>query len=211
MAAQQNEQDQLEQIQQAITSKQKQVELQLAVVKKLQAELRQNELAIAESARNINQTQISLANNEQEQKQLKQRQQQIIKEQTIQRGLLAKQLRSAFMAGNHDYVKMLLNQEDAGKFERINTYYQYLNNARKAQIDDLRQLERELQQVNAQLLDTQKDLQQLELTQQQQRNILQNQQGARQKTLVRIEKTIDSEAASDRTVTNKRTVFTQGN
>lgn len=193
--AQQQEEKQLAEIQQQINEKQKRVEQQLAVARKLQQELKENELAIASAARKLNQTQIALANNQQQQLQLKQRQGQIVADQSIQRELLAKQLRSAFMAGNHDYVKMLLNQEDAGKFERVNTYYQYLNNARKTQIDSLKKLATELQQVNGALIDKQAALTNLESEQQQQRSELTQQQTARENTLVRIEQNIDSEAA----------------
>jgi septal ring factor EnvC (AmiA/AmiB activator) len=46
------------------------------------------------------------------------------------RQLLVAQLRSAFMAGGQERIKMLLNQQDPTAFARVTQYYEYLNAAR---------------------------------------------------------------------------------
>ena len=55
-----------------------------------------------------------------------------------QEKLLAKQLRAAYSAGNHDYIKLLLNQKDPASIQRTITNYQYINNARIKEIDNFR-------------------------------------------------------------------------
>jgi septal ring factor EnvC (AmiA/AmiB activator) len=52
--------------------------------------------------------------------------------------LLEQQLISAYMAGQNDLVKLLLNQEDLSKIIRARSYYHYLN---KARLDSIEQLE----------------------------------------------------------------------
>jgi septal ring factor EnvC (AmiA/AmiB activator) len=187
--------DDLEAIQQQIKTKTKQINRQLAEAKKLEATLRKAELEIAKTAKALNSTEQELANNTQQQQQLKKQQKALQKKLNLQQKALAKQLRSAFMTGNYDYAKMLLNQQDAAKFERTISYYQYLNKARKSQIDEFRLLVKELQQVNQDLGLKQQRLEQLQGTQQSQKNTLSKQQSLRKVTLSSIEKAIQSDAA----------------
>lgn len=189
------QQEKLEDIQQQIKQKQKTIEVQLAAAKKLEDELRRAELEIAATAKALNTTQINLENNTYQRKHLEKEQKSLQGKQRQQQGILAKQIRSAFMAGNHDYAKMLFNQEDAGKFERILSYYQYLNKARQQQIDAFRELVQQLQKVNQELLEKQQELESLQDTQKEQKNRLALQQNTRKSTLAKIEKVIDSEAA----------------
>jgi septal ring factor EnvC (AmiA/AmiB activator) len=187
--------DDLEAIQQQIKTKTKQIRQQQAEAKKLETTLRKAELEIAKTATALNSTERQLANNTQQQQRLKQQQQALQKKLKLQQKALAKQLRSAFMTGNYDYAKMLLNQQDAAKFERTISYYQYLNKARKSQIDEFRVLVKELQQVNQDLGDKQLQLEQLQGTQQSQKNTLSKQQTSRKVTLSAIQTAIQSDAA----------------
>jgi septal ring factor EnvC (AmiA/AmiB activator) len=187
--------DELEDIQQQIKSKQQQIKTQLGKAKKLAEVLKKAELEIATTAKDLNTTQNKLSNNQSEQKQLNTRQRTIKKQLDQQQTILAKQLRSAFMTGNYDYAKMLLNLQDAAKFERTLTYYQYLNKARKSQIDGFRALVKELQQVNQDLLEKQQQLEQLQSAQKQQKAQLSQQQSNRKNTLEQIQAAIQSDAA----------------
>lgn len=187
--------DELKAVQQQIKHKQQQIARQLAKAKILQAELKQSELRIAQSAKALNTTQNDLAANSDEQNKLKGQQQSLQNKLKQQQQVLAKQIRSAFMTGNYDYAKMLLNQQDAAKFERTITYYQYLNKARRELIDEFRQWGKELREVNQQLLDKQQQLETLHLTQQGQQKELNQRQASRQLTLVKIRSAIESDAS----------------
>jgi septal ring factor EnvC (AmiA/AmiB activator) len=68
-----------------------------------------------------------------------------------QQDALASQIKSAYMAGDYDFAKMVFNQDEAGKFERILTYYQYLNKARQEQISNFRSLITSLNDVRQKL------------------------------------------------------------
>ncbi len=194
-ASSQQDQEQLQDLQQQIKQKQQELDKQLENAKRLQQQLKQDELRIAETAKALNSTQVNLENNVQQQKQLREEKASLTTKQQQQQSLLARQLRSAFTAGNYDYAKMLFNQQEAGKFERVITYYQYLNKARLEQIELFKSLVAQLLQVNADLVQKQQELETLQQTQKNQRQTLTSQQASRQGTLSSLEKSIDSDAA----------------
>jgi septal ring factor EnvC (AmiA/AmiB activator) len=183
----------LQSIQQQIKLTQAELNKQLAAAKKLQNSLQKAELKIAATAKDLNQTQSSLKSNQQQQKSLLKKQQTYLESLEQQKSVLAKQIRSAYMTGNYDFAKMLLNQQDAANFERTITYYQYLNKARKSQIDTFNGLVKELQSVNAQLIDKQHELEQLKTVQVTQQQTLTTQQKDRETTLKKLRSSIQSD------------------
>ncbi|WJG10036.1 peptidoglycan DD-metalloendopeptidase family protein [Aliiglaciecola sp. LCG003] len=186
--------DELKQIQQEIKHKQQQIDQQLAEAKQLQQQLKAAELNIARTAKSLDETKRDLAANVAQQTALKAEQTELRKKQQQQQQALAKQLKSMYMAGDYDFAKMIFNLEDASKFERTFSYYQYLTEARKQQIDQFRQLVEQLRQVNESLADKQQQLESLQLVQQQQSEQLVQQQHMRKKTLAKITQRIDTEA-----------------
>ena len=144
---QQESQQELEQIQTQIKDRQAQLQRRMSAAKKLQNRLKKAELAISALAQDIVISEQNIAQNLKKQNQLIREKEDIVAKKNIQQKLLAKQMRSAFMSGNNDYAKMLLNQEDAGKFERMLLYYRYLNDARSANIANFQQLVSQLLDV----------------------------------------------------------------
>ncbi|MCC2617345.1 peptidoglycan DD-metalloendopeptidase family protein [Aestuariibacter halophilus] len=187
--------DELEALQDQIKARQAALDTRLKEAKALQDTLKAEELRIAETARALNQTQISLENNRHEQQALNKRKTELLTQLDEHQSLLAKQLRSAYMTGNHDYAKMLLNQQNAGKLERMLTYYNYLNTARQEQIETFRTLVAELRDVEASLQTRQAELAALQQEQKAQRQTLAARQATRQQTLDKLERAIDDEAA----------------
>jgi septal ring factor EnvC (AmiA/AmiB activator) len=185
----------LESIQQQIKNKQAQISQQLAAAKSLQDNLKKVELNIAQSAGALNQTEQKIKSNQQQQTQLLKKQKTYLQSLEQQKLVLAKQIRNAYMTGNYDFAKMLLNQQDATKFERTISYYQYLNKARKSQIDSFNVLVKELQEVNAGLIDNQQSLTQLKSEQLKQQNTYKSQLANRQVTLNKIKTAIESDEA----------------
>ena len=189
------EQSDLESIQQQIKNKQAQISQQLQAARKLQDNLKVVELQIAKSAKGLNKTEISLNNNQQQLSGLRKQQKDYLESLEQQKSVLAKQIRSAYMTGNYDFAKMLLNQQDAADFERTITYYQYLNKARKSQIDSFNVLVENLQKVNAKLIDNQSELKQLKGKQLEQQQALKANQTQREGTLISMQNAIESEEA----------------
>jgi septal ring factor EnvC (AmiA/AmiB activator) len=84
---------------------------------------------------------------------------------TEQQRLIAIQARAAYQGGRQEYLKLLLNQQNPEKFARTLTYYDYMSNARMAQLkqfnETLRQLgnvEKDIAGQQAQLLAQQSSL-----------------------------------------------------
>lgn len=189
------EQSDLEHIQQQIKNKQVQISQQLKVAIKLQDDLKIIELQIAKSATKLNKTQVALDNNLQQLSVLRKQQKGYVTFLEQQKLILSKQIRSAYMTGNYDFAKMLLNQQDAANFERTITYYQYLNKARKSQIDSFNLLVKKLQKVNAKLIDNHSELAHLEGKQIEQQQALKVNQTQRKSTLIAMQTAIESEEA----------------
>ena len=187
------EQSDLESIQQQIKNKQAKIRQQLEAAKKLQDNLRDVELQIAKSAKELNKIEMSLAKNQQQLSVLRKQQKGYLTSLDQQKAVLAKQIRSAYMTGNYDFAKMLLNQQDAANFERTITYYQYLNKARKSQIDSFNLLVKDLQKVNAKLIDNQSELEHLRGKQLEQQQALKANQTEREETLKAMQNAIESE------------------
>lgn len=53
-------------------------------------------------------------------------------------GTLADQLRAAYMSGNQERLRLLLNQQDPATLGRLMAYYRYLNDYRSGNIDEMR-------------------------------------------------------------------------
>ena len=185
----------LQSIQQQIKEKQQQVAEQIKSAKKLQQELEYAEVSVAKTVKALSVTENSLAENKTQRKQLGKQQQDVQQKIAQQQEGLAKLIKSAYMTGNYDFAKMLLNQQDAANFERTITYYQYLNNERRHKIDEFRVLITELEEVNAQLASKQQELAQLQSEQKEQKAQLVKQQASRETTLANIRSAIESDEA----------------
>jgi len=127
--------------------------------------LRDTDKKIATTANALFQTnqqqQTSLAT----QQSLKIEKKQLVTTQQRQKTVLAQQLKSAYMTGNHDLMQLLLNQQQSSKTERLLGYYHYLNKARVDSLTNLKQTYTQLQTVEAKLIDTLSDLSALRVTQ----------------------------------------------
>ncbi|MEP0356863.1 peptidoglycan DD-metalloendopeptidase family protein [Paraglaciecola sp.] len=185
----------LELIQKQIEDKKKQIAKQLNEAKKLHENLKKIELNVAKTAKSLNHTDSQIVNNQKQQIKLLKQQQEYQKALNQQKSQLAKQIRSAYMTGNYDFAKMLLNQKDAANFERTITYYQYLNKARKEQIDSFNHLVKELTLVNSQLIDSQSELKKLKSEQISQQSMLKSQLSNRQSTMLKLQSSIESDEA----------------
>ncbi|NRD71821.1 peptidoglycan DD-metalloendopeptidase family protein [Shewanella sp. VB17] len=157
--------------------------------------LKKDEKAIAVVAKKVNQTKTSLAQTDKKLISLTQRQKALNKLKKRQQESLANQLASAYLSGNHDYSKMLLNQQSPATIERLLTYYQYLNKARMASINELQETMKELDEITKEQISQKKNLNRLILNQQQQNKQLTLEQGQRQNTLALLQKTLNSRGA----------------
>lgn len=163
--------------------------------KQLRALLKKDEQAIAKIAKKIDDIRQELSFIDNELTELKQKQITLSTQKTIQQAKLAKQLTSAYLTGEHDYTKMLLNQQNPAKVERMLVYYQYLNNARINAIKTVKSIIEELQSVTQKELVRKNELNLLMAEQQKQVSQLNKEQMQREKTLLQLQKTFTTKIA----------------
>ncbi len=185
----------LENIKQLIDQTQNQLNEKLADSERLQQELKLAELKIAETATFLNKTETKLSQTQIEMRELNTQKQGLVSQIKAQQDALAAQVKSAFMAGDYDFAKMIFNQNEANKFERVLTYYQYLNKARQAEIESFRQLVDSLDRVQQRLDKQEQQLASLVDQQAQQSSLLQEQQQDRFSKFRALERQIASDQA----------------
>ncbi|WP_394204155.1 murein hydrolase activator EnvC family protein [Shewanella waksmanii] len=185
-------QSELDALQQQISKQQSALADTNAQREKLIQLLKKDEQAIASAARKVNQTQTQLVETDKELTKLNQQQAELDILKKSQQKTLANQLASAYLAGNHDYSKMLLNQQNPATIERLLAYYQYLNNARMASINELQKTLSELEAIHQAQTDKSAQLNKLILEQRQQAKALSNEQAQRQQTLAQLQRTLNT-------------------
>lgn len=150
---------------------------------RLLSQLKDNELAIANIIKDLSDTQQSLKSADAKIKRLNIQKTTLSHDKRIQENVLAQQLRAAYTTGHHDYVKLLLNQENPGSIQRTVTYYQYLNKARIEEIEQYKETIDQLTDVVIELQQQTEQLKTLKQTQSQQKLSLSKSQAKRQATV----------------------------
>ena len=112
-----------------------------------QKALKEADLAINQSNKRLRTTRTSLSGSRQTLKELNRREKTLSADKALQQKALTQQIRAAYMNGNQEYIKMLLNQEDPAKVARSFAYYDYLNKARSEKIVSLKATIEELAEV----------------------------------------------------------------
>ncbi|MCT8988326.1 murein hydrolase activator EnvC family protein [Shewanella phaeophyticola] len=157
--------------------------------------LKSDEQAIAKAAQKVNQSQASLSAVNAKLRELDKQQIELASLKSSQQKTLSKQLSSAYLAGNHDYTKMMLNQQNPATVERMLAYYQFLNNARIKAIKQLKQTSIDLDKVKQQQVTSQQKLNALVLEQKKQAQLLSKEQDQRKQTLTQLQRTLSSKGA----------------
>lgn len=154
----------------------------------LEQQLKIDDLAIAKTAKAISDTEQKLKVTHTKIVALSKEKQQLDTQKNRQERLLAQQLRSAYTTGQHDYLKLVLNQNESEKIQRTISYYQYLNKARMIEIDKFQSTITQLMQVTTQHQEQVERLQALKINQQKQRKSLSKNKIKRSKTLASLSK-----------------------
>lgn len=167
---------QLEALQEEIEARRESVQERQQRLSSLEQTLRDIEQRVNQSTQAMQATERELAQNQERIAELEQEQTELEADLERQAELLADQIESAYRSGRHDFIQMLLNQQDPARIERILAYYRYINDARIEQLETLRETEAELESVVAQLTEQRSTLEATMSQQQQQRDELRAQQ-----------------------------------
>jgi murein hydrolase activator len=102
--------------------------------KTLQAKLKKNETSAGSITLNIREIEQQLRQRSERLDELRDKKSSHENSLTEQKLALSQQIRSAYMVGKNDYMKLLLNQEDPARMGRVLAYYDYHNQTRARQI-----------------------------------------------------------------------------
>lgn len=148
--------------------------------------LRESERAISNSNRKL--AELAAQQNSVDRKlgELQARQQKLNTEIAAQQAMLGKLLYQQYLGGEQEYLKLLLSNQDPGQAARNFHYYQYIARSRAKWLAGLRQNLAALDTLSNDTREQRTELASLRAEQTAQKNILQNQQQARQRVLVKI-------------------------
>lgn len=180
---QQDTDQKLSNVKQAISKQKTSIKLTTNKQKSLIKQLKSDDLAIAQVIKSINLTQTKLKTNKKKLEQLNQQQKTLTKQKQQQENILAKQLRAAYSSGHHDYLKLILNQENPADVQRTVTYYKYLNDARIKEINSFQNTIKDLTEVVIEQNQQTKQYQTLQAQQKKQKAKLEKSKNNRQKTI----------------------------
>ena len=187
-----NNNKKLEQVQAKIKQQRVAIEKNLAEKNDIEALFKSTELKVAEVALSIRKTTNQLNTVNAKIKELEKEQKQLLIEKKKQQALLAELVKTAYLSGKHDYTKLLLNQDDPAKLERLITYYKSLNDARVKELDTIQKVLNRLAQIEQELSSKRSELLDLKNEQQQQKQQLAKSQSARKSALRKLNASIKS-------------------
>ncbi|MFC0446028.1 murein hydrolase activator EnvC family protein [Pseudidiomarina halophila] len=150
-------------------------------------ELQQLEMQINTVANELAATTAQLEQTNQRIDALKHEQTQLEAEQKQQARWLAKQLNMAYRIGEHDFIKLILNQENPADFERLHGYYGYFNRARLQKLDELKATQAQLREVSAELASARDQIAAQQNQQKRQQGVLREQQKEQQHLIRRLQ------------------------
>lgn len=185
---------QLEKLQQQIRDSEKAIENQQVKHKFLSNLLKKSESDISNVARALNQIQQDKIANTKQVSDLKAEQIDLNREKQVNKKLLAGQISSMYVTGDHDYSKLLLNQQEPAKLERILGYYDFLNRARAENLDRIESILFRLKEIDEELTNSLQKLSTLEQEQLKKRDQLTRHQKERKVTIAKLQRKLRTES-----------------
>jgi len=132
----QQKKQELEKLRQRMSALRKNIEKQQQEKDAATKFLKDIEVRIGERAYVLNKINRHLRKQKRELKKLKKQQQEMRNKLASQRNILGEQIRAAYMIGQQEYLKLLLNQENPAAIGRTLTYYDYFHKTRSHHIDE---------------------------------------------------------------------------
>ncbi|WP_349618102.1 murein hydrolase activator EnvC family protein [Azotobacter salinestris] len=117
----------------------------------VQKELGKTEREMGDLEKQVRELQKELDGREQEIRRLDQKKQTLQKARDEQQRLIAAQIRAAYQSGRQEHLRLLLNQQQPELLSRTLTYYGYLDQARREQLEALDATLRQLAEIEQDL------------------------------------------------------------
>ncbi|HEY0961419.1 MAG TPA: hypothetical protein VGE69_03600 [Pseudomonadales bacterium] len=144
----QAESSDLERINAAIAAAERQLAASREERGEVAAVIEESEKAILDTARALSTVRAELEQQQQSLAELNAAQARLSADSAAQQRIIASYARRAWMSGNEEYLKLLLNQDDPQRSARVLRYYGYFSAARAGKVDAFRKTLGELSQVD---------------------------------------------------------------
>jgi len=167
----------------------------------VQKDLRGTETQMGKLEKQVEALQTELKKTQGELDRLALQKDQLQQNKTEQQRLIAIQARAAYQGGRQEYLKLLLNQQNPEKFARTLTYYDYMSNARMAQLKQFNETLRQLANVETDIAGQQAALLAQQSTLDSQRQDLDKVRKERQAALAKLN---DSYKQQDQKLTSRQ-------
>lgn len=158
----------------------------------IQAELRKAEKAIGEIGRRLYPLEKRLAAQKKKIRRLQKQKEKYRADFAIQKRALARQMRTAYVTGRQEYLKMILNQQDPMKMSRTLAYYDYLNQARTRRIKLIKGYVKSINKVERAIITEKNKLEKTRNVHLKEKNSLQAEQRSRKQVLLKLSGDIKS-------------------
>jgi len=178
----------LSNVKQQISQQQKSIKQTSSKRSQLEKQLKSDDISIAKIAKAMITTQNAYQDTQKTLKKLAKEKVTLSNKKLQQEKVLAQQLRAAYSSGHHDYIKLLLNQENPASVQRTVTYYKYLNDARIKEIDQFQIVLSDLLAVTTQHQEQAKKLTVLTLQQTEQKLTFEHTKKERKNTIRALNK-----------------------
>ena len=153
-----NNQSELNQLRNQIKAQDAAIKKQHSYLNNLSKQTQNTDRAISKVAAQLTNTKSLIENIEHDLSTLVAQQTHLLKSKKKQQNILSAQIETAYLSGDNDYLKLLLNQQSSAEIERSLVYYQYLHTARAEAItefnltlDKITKNELEQQEIKQQL------------------------------------------------------------
>lgn len=183
----------LTKIQQEIKQKQTQIAEQKKKRDSLQSTLKSQEIEMGNVSNNLKKTEMTLGETRQAIQRTEQEIKRLEKQETLQKEKLKAQLDSAYRSGIHPSVLERLLSESAKNADRMEAYYDHINQVRIDAIYELRRTQDELKARRDELRGQQKGQQSQLSEQKKQEKELQKVKNERERTILALDKTLEKE------------------
>ncbi|MBF0256049.1 MAG: peptidoglycan DD-metalloendopeptidase family protein [Gammaproteobacteria bacterium] len=182
----QAQQAKLDQLRQRIGQLTQDLHLDRGRLDSYQNELREIERHIAQQAISLKALDEQLQRSQERLARLEPQQRQQQAQLQRHRQLLAQQLRSAYLMGRQDRLKLLLHQQEPARLARLLRYHEYIDRARNQQIQQLQLMLQEQEQTRRQLAEERQRLSDLRQETDQRQQQLEQDKAERSRVLAKL-------------------------
>ena len=131
-----NNQSDLNQLRSQIKAQDASIKKQNRYLNDLSKQTQSTDRAISKVAAQLSNTNTLILNIEKDLSDLIAQEKVLLKSKKKQQNILSAQIETAYLSGNNDYLKLLLNQQNSNEIERSLVYYQHLHQARAQSISE---------------------------------------------------------------------------